>query len=198
MKKIALVLALLMLAASAMIGCSYESTDIQLISEHALYSTIIHLTEEEVEMLLAFLNEANWQDGVYVLENDYKISLANVTLDYRSGADGAFQAILNDMNKNKHIRLTEEQKAFIDSLIISDMDDLVSGISVGETTYFELCTVIGLEGFWVEYHEGTDYPKTVEWYFGNDGSLRIHLSEPTQLGRAIDPAQMIESYEILP
>ena len=143
MKKIALILALLSVMAFVMIGCSYESTDIQLISEHALFSTTIHLTEEEVTMLLEFLNGAEWRDGVYVLENDYKISLSNVTLDYRSGADGGFQAILNDMNKQKHLRLTEEQRAFIDSLIISDMDSLVSQIKTWETTYHDLCSIIG-------------------------------------------------------
>lgn len=198
MKKIALILALLSVMAFVMIGCSYESTDIQLISEHALFSTTIHLTEEEVTMLLELLNGAEWRDGVYVLENDYKISLSNVTLDYRSGADGGFQAILNDMNKQKHLRLTEEQRAFIDSLIISDMDSLVSQIKTWETTYHDLCSIIGLEGFWAEYYEGTDYPKVVEWYFGNDGSLCVHLSEPERPEDPEDPIQYIVEYEILP
>ena len=90
----------------------YASSEIQI--SHKESDMQIKLTAEDTQTILSLLNDGDWEYDITKTYCDYIFEISNNSINYSSEV-GLFQDTVN----RRHLILSDEQKNYIDSLLIS-------------------------------------------------------------------------------
>ena len=193
MKRILSIILTTVLLLGALAACGEQGmegwgpSDIQLDAKYeedaniALYpaqAAIFVSAEERVE-LIDRLNHMEWQEYVTKTAYGYIFYVGDTRINYCTWFSPDKESILNDWTHMRHVRLTEEQRAFFDSLIFGTLEDITALIQKGSTPLATVRQMLGPGGDGA--YEGTlpDDPQThlVRWDFGYDGSFTVYYRE---------------------
>ena len=114
------------------VGCSgkndvkYESSFItaRFVSGSETGKEVV-FSDEDVSEVLEVLNDSKWSEGVTKTVYNYILELEGNTLYYSFK-----QGLINDKENFRHLKLSDEEKAYINSIILERIEYKSSSISV--------------------------------------------------------------------